>query len=106
MEDAERILRGLVFSVYEAKVLVALLRKHPANGYEISKLAAGPTSKVYSVLADLKNSGFVVAEETARSVRYEPIPLDELTGKIRSTYDKAIVSLIIDHISTPARGRF
>lgn len=93
MEGAQRLLRSLGFSTYEAKVLVALQRKHPANGYEISKLAAIPTSKVYSILADLKHGGFVATRELSGSTLYEPIPLDELTSKIRSTYDRAILAL-------------
>jgi len=90
MDETRRILENLGFSSYQSKAFLALLRRHPMNGYELSKLSGIPTSKIYGVLAELKNGGFVVSDESSRPLRYDPIPLDDLSRKLRSAYDSAI----------------
>jgi Predicted transcriptional regulators len=93
MEGAERILRGLGFSSYEARALVALARKHPANGYEVGKLSGIPGSKVYGVLEGLRNSGFVIADESTKPLRYEPLPPGELASRLREAHEGAVGTL-------------
>jgi sugar-specific transcriptional regulator TrmB len=92
MESAERLLRNLGFSTYEARAIVALARKHPANG-EVGKLAGIPSSKVYSVLEGLKNGGFIVAESVGATIRYESVPIGEIAAKLRSAHDGAVETL-------------
>lgn len=48
-------LTQLGFSFYEAKAYFALLQKHLAIGYEVSKIAEIPTAKIYETLTNLKN---------------------------------------------------
>jgi sugar-specific transcriptional regulator TrmB len=38
-------------SPYESKAALALLKKHPANGYQVGKIAGIPISRVYDVLS-------------------------------------------------------
>ena len=50
MNDVIESLKELGFNSYEAKVYVALLKKYPATGYEVSKLANIPQSRTYDTL--------------------------------------------------------
>lgn len=50
MKDVILKLEQLGFSSYEAKAYYTLLRKHPANGYEISKIGKIPAAKIYDTL--------------------------------------------------------
>ncbi len=43
-------LKEIGFNTYEAKVYIALLKKHPATGYEISKLSEVPQARTYDTL--------------------------------------------------------
>ena len=47
MGDLIESLKEIGLNSYEAKVYVALLKKYPATGYEISKLADIPQSRAY-----------------------------------------------------------
>lgn len=49
-------LEQLGFSPYEAKAYYTSLRKHPANGYEISKIGKIPASKIYETLHPLPSN--------------------------------------------------
>ena len=44
MADLIEKLKEIGFNTYEAKVYVALLKKYPATGYEVAKLANIPQS--------------------------------------------------------------
>ena len=46
-------LKDLGFNSYEAKVYLALLKKHPASGYEVAQIAGIPQSKAYDTLKSL-----------------------------------------------------
>jgi sugar-specific transcriptional regulator TrmB len=93
MDTAERLLRGLGFTSYESRIVIALTRRHPANGYEVGKLSGVPTSKVYAALEALRNGGFIVADETRSPVRYDPVPISEIASRLRSAHDGAVESL-------------
>ena len=47
-------LKEIGLNTYEAKVYVALLKKYPATGYEVSKLANIPQSRTYDTLKVLE----------------------------------------------------
>ena len=49
MADLVEKLKDIGFNSYEAKVYIALLKKHPATGYEISKIANIPQARTYDV---------------------------------------------------------
>jgi HTH-type transcriptional regulator, sugar sensing transcriptional regulator len=63
MNDLLLKLEKLGLSSYEAKALVALMQRHPANGYEVSKLAKIPPSKIYETLQRLKNKGVIITDD-------------------------------------------
>jgi Predicted transcriptional regulators len=93
MNDLLLKLEKLGLSSYEAKALVALMQKHPANGYEISKLAKIPPSKVYETLKRLKNKSLVITDEQVDPVQYYPIPHEKLVNMMRQDYVSTIEAL-------------
>ena len=89
MVDLVEKLKEIGFNSYEAKVYIALLKKYPATGYEISKLANIPQARTYDTLKalELKN---VVATANEKPITYTPIKPKLLL----SSYQKKITSTI------------
>ena len=89
----ERIIqtmRQLGFTANEGKAYIALLKKHPATGYEVSARSGIPRSAVYNVLRRLENLGLVnsVQAKPARYVPLEPERLSDLLAvRFSSTMD-------------------
>lgn len=90
MDEVIERLKELGFNTYEAKVYLALLKKYPATGYEVSQIANVPQSRTYDTLKALEKEKIVVATN-AKPVTYTPIRPTELTKrfkrKINSTLD-------------------
>ena len=85
MADLVEKLKEIGFNTYEAKVYIALLKKYPATGYEVSKLANIPQSRTYDTLKVLEEKKVVVSANT-KPVTYTPIRPKQLT----SSYMKKI----------------
>lgn len=90
MDKVIENLKELGFNSYEAKVYLALLKKYPATGYEVSQTADVPQSRAYDTLKTLEKEKIVVAT-SSKPVTYTPIKPSELTKrykrKIASTLD-------------------
>lgn len=90
MIDLIDSLKELGFNTYEAKVYLALLKKSPATGYEVSQNANVPQARAYDTLKALEKKKIVVANIN-KPVTYTPIKPIELTKrfkrKINSTLD-------------------
>ena len=90
MEDLVEKLKEIGFNSYEAKVYISLLKKYPATGYEVAKLADIPQARAYDTLKALENDNIVIATPT-KPITYVPIKPQELTKqyrrKITSTLD-------------------
>lgn len=71
-------LKEIGFNSYEAKVYIALLKKYPATGYEISKLSEVPQARTYDTLNVLSQKG-IVSATSEKPIRYSPIKPKELT---------------------------
>ena len=88
MADLVEKLKEIGFNTYEAKVYIALLKKYPATGYEVAKLANIPQSRTYDTLKALEEKNIVVAANT-KPITYTPIRPRQLTSsfakKINST---------------------
>ncbi|MBO5739195.1 TrmB family transcriptional regulator [bacterium] len=88
MADLVEKLKEIGFNSYEAKVYIALLKKHPATGYEIAKLANIPQARTYDTLKVLENKN-IVAISNSKPAVYSPIkPKQILSGyqkKMNST---------------------
>lgn len=89
MADLIEKLKEIGFNSYEAKVYVALLKKHPATGYEVSKLANIPQARTYDTLKVLEEKSIVAATNT-KPITYTPIKPKQLI----SSYQKKINSTI------------
>lgn len=70
------------FSQYEARAYLALLRKSPVNGHELSRLSGVPPSKIYETLGRLRNKGAILVYESQTTL-YAPVPHDELLSRLR-----------------------
>jgi sugar-specific transcriptional regulator TrmB len=81
------------FSEYEGKAYVALLGAHPATAYEIARESGIPTSKVYEVLARLREKGVVMASGDDQKKRYVPLDPDEFIEGRRSGLEATLAKL-------------
>ena len=61
MDQIIESLKDMGFNTYEAKVYLALLKHHPATGYEISKESGVPQARAYDTLKALETSKAVVS---------------------------------------------
>lgn len=89
MADLVEKLKEIGFNSYEAKVYIALLKKYPATGYEVSKLANIPQARTYDTLKVLEEKN-VVAASNSKPVSYTPIK----PKQILSSYQKKMNSTI------------
>lgn len=81
-EELRRRMASVGFSQYEARAYVALLKKSPVNGHELSRGAAVPPSKIYETLGRLRNKGAVLVYESEPTL-YAPVPYADLLGRLR-----------------------
>ena len=90
MDEIVNNLKELGFNSYEAKVYLALLKKYPATGYEVSKISNVPQARAYDTLKALEKQK-VVIKNSSKPITYTPIKPSELTQrfkrKINSTLD-------------------
>ncbi|MBR1775689.1 TrmB family transcriptional regulator [bacterium] len=89
MADLIEKLKEIGLNTYEAKTYVALLKKYPATGYEVSKLANIPQSRTYDTLKALEDKNIVVATNT-KPVTYTPIKPKQLTSRVKKKMDSTI----------------
>lgn len=78
LEALTHDLLAIGFTEYEARVYLALLRKHPATGYQIGKQAGIPRSMVYEALGRLHTRGAVLKADEQGAALYRPLPPDVL----------------------------
>lgn len=103
MSELVEKLKELGLNSYEAKVYLALLKKYPATGYEVAKLADIPQSRAYDTLKALEVEGIAISSGT-KPETYTPIKPKELTKrykrKISTTLDfleKRLPNVKSDH---------
>lgn len=89
LEDLQEI--GL--TEYEAKVYVALLSKHPATGYQLSKESGVPRSMVYEVLKRLHGRGIALETVESRATLYRPLPPNLLLDWHEAEFKKRVAGL-------------
>ena len=81
-EDLLAQMSAVGFSQYEARAYLALLKKSPVNGHELSRAAGVPPSKIYETLGRLRNKGAVLVYESEPTL-YAPVPHAELLDRLR-----------------------
>ena len=89
MADLVEKLKEIGFNSYEAKVYIALLKKYPATGYEVSKLANIPQARTYDTLKALEEKN-IVATTNSKPTTYTPIK----PKQILSSYQKKMSSTL------------
>lgn len=89
MADLIEKLKEIGFNTYEAKVYIALLKKYPATGYEVAKLANIPQSRTYDTLKALEEKN-VVAPTNAKPVSYTPIKPKQLLASYQKKMNSTL----------------
>ncbi len=89
MDDLIEKLKDLGFNTYEAKVYIALLKKHPATGYEVSKESGVPQARAYDTLKTLETRGVVISND-GKPTTYLPIAPDELLNRWERSFKSSI----------------
>jgi HTH-type transcriptional regulator, sugar sensing transcriptional regulator len=77
-------LKLIGFTDYEAKIYIALVKKNPLTGSEVSRLSRVPTSKVYTNLEKLVQKN-VVSLILGDSVQYVPLDPFELITRYKQS---------------------
>lgn len=85
-------LKEMGFNTYESKVYLALLKHHPATGYEISKESGVPQARAYDTLKALENSKAVVSLG-GKPVTYLPVDPIDLLDRWESKFKDSIAFL-------------
>lgn len=86
MNDIIESLKELGLNSYEAKVYVALLKKYPATGYEVAKLADIPQSRAYDTLKSLEISK-IVSSTGDKPQTFIPVKPKDLTRRFRRKFE-------------------
>ena len=89
MSDIVEKLKDLGFNSYEAKVYLALLKKYPATGYEISQSADIPQSRAYDALKSLESENFVYSDGD-KPQKYTPLSPKELTARFKRKFNSTL----------------
>lgn len=77
----------------EAKVYLALLQNPGSSGYEASKLAGVPRSKIYNNLESLVTKGFAWYSEGDNGNRYAAVPVEEISVRLKRELDEILEEL-------------
>ncbi len=80
-------LKELGFSQYEAACYMALVKKHPVNGSQLSKVSGIARSRIYDVIRSLISKGYVIEVNAGQ---YAPLPSDELVRRLKRGFDTNI----------------
>ena len=86
-------LREIGLGENEAKLYLALVKRHPASGYELARASGVPSSKVYEVLARLREKELVFVTDGGRATRYIPADPDEFVERYARRMARALDGL-------------
>ncbi len=85
-------MKSLGFTATDAKAYVALLKEHPASGYELAARSGVPRSAIYNVLRHMKAMGLVNAIQD-KPARYVPLAPDKLFDLLETRFGKSLEML-------------
>ena len=96
-------MKELGFTATDAKAYVALVKHHPATGYELAARSGVPRSAVYNVLKRLEALGLVNAVQE-KPAKYRPLPPEHLMGLIESRFARTLQDLreSLESLSAPS----
>ncbi len=81
------------FTEYQAKAYLALTRKNPVTGYELSKLSGVPRSMIYEVLGKMVEMGAAMSLHTGGATKYAPVPASEFFNQLQREQAELISDL-------------
>lgn len=91
-QDLTEAMKRLGFTANESRAYLALLRKHPATGYEMATASGVPRSAIYNVLRNLERQGLVnVVQE--KPARYIPVPPERLFNLLESRFARNLAEV-------------
>ncbi len=93
MQGLLQRLREIGLGENEAKLYLALVKRHPATGYELARASGVPSSKVYEVLARLREKELVFVTDGGRATRYIPADSDEFVERYTRRMTRALDGL-------------
>lgn len=82
MEELIESLKNIGLNGNEAKVYLALLKKHPLTGYEVAKFADISQARAYDTLKALETAN-IVSVTCDKPQKYVPLKPKELTKRFR-----------------------
>ena len=87
-----RLFEEIGVTAQEARVYIALLKTPGVSGYQLSKNAGIPSSKIYTLLNRLTERGFAIAVE-GKPVKYHPRPAQELVAELQQNLSSTFTNL-------------
>lgn len=97
VKDIIESLKSLDFTIYEAKVLYALVEGRIMSGSEVAKHARIPRSSAYTILKQFAEKGICNEIQTAKVTQYElidpKIVRDKIEKEIRDSFQTKISKL-------------
>lgn len=85
-------MKALNFTLSDARAYVALLKEHPATGYELAARSGVPRSAIYTVLKRLVALG-LINEIQQNPARFMPLPPDRLFELLESRFTRNLDGL-------------
>src|SRR5215510_5327427 len=99
-DKTRRALKDFALTEYEVKAYVALVESGPMAASELSKVASIPYSKIYEIIGNLEQKGWVESEQGRPSKYYPKAPSTALESSrvrfentIRASQDEALQEL-------------
>lgn len=92
-------------SDYAITAYLSLVTHHPVNGSQLSRSSGIPRARIYDVLRNLKDRGFVAEPSEGM---YVPLPPAELLSQMRKNHEADLGKLkaLIDESHAPAQPDF
>jgi len=85
-------MRQLGFTASDARIYLALLKRHPATGYELAASSGVPRSAIYNVLGRLERRGLVQAVQR-KPARYRPLDPERLLSQLEARFREGLEEL-------------
>ncbi|NMC69021.1 MAG: TrmB family transcriptional regulator [Myxococcales bacterium] len=85
-------MQRLGFTSSDARIYLALLKRHPATGYELAAGSGVPRSAIYNTLSRLESRGLANAVH-GRPVRYRPLDPERLLAQLESRFHEELEEL-------------
>jgi sugar-specific transcriptional regulator TrmB len=99
-------LQRLGFTSSDARIYLALVKRHPATGYELAAGSGVPRSAIYATLSRLESRGLVNAVQR-RPTRYRPLEPERLLAQLDTRFREDLEDLrsAFANLSRPAADR-